>query len=261
MCSIVRCLGISIIDPTSLEQPGLIKARILAKALGARLHLLACETRFTRESRAVLAMRSGGDAPEALEPEELLEELAAPARAEGIDVYVHGISGEPLQSELLLWIERQRPDLVVKDTHHHSLIRRTLLTNTDWQLIRGCPAPLLLTKQAPWPSAPSFIAAIDPGHPKDRGGILDLEILGMASYLSKCLGSQMQIAHAYFPPTMPLCATSGLPTVALSGPGQVPSLTRFAVPHGYLTAASVRGERVSLEEHWTGLIWVPTTGP
>jgi universal stress protein E len=207
---------VSIIDPTSLEQPGLIKAQTLAKALGSRLHLLACETRFTRESRAALAMASGGDVPQSLEPEELLEDLAAPAREEGIDVYVHVISGEPLHAALLSWIQRERPHLVVKDTHYHSLIRRTLVTNTDWQLIRSCPVSLLLTKQALWPSVPTLVAAIDPNHPKDPGCLLDLEILGVTSYLGKCFGSQIHVAHAYFPPTMPFGVSSGLPTVALS---------------------------------------------
>ncbi len=99
----------------------------------------------------------------------MLESLAAPLRARGLDVTTETLCADPLHVGL---IDREygKPiaGLVVKDTHHHSLAQRTFLTNTDWQLIRACPVPLLLTKGAPWGETPRIVAAVDPGHVNDK---------------------------------------------------------------------------------------------
>ena len=58
-------------------------------------------------------------------------------------------------SALIDRARRTTADLIVKDTHHHSLGKRTFLTNTDWELIRACPVPLLLTKSSAWASRPA----------------------------------------------------------------------------------------------------------
>lgn len=49
----------------------------------------------------------------------------------------------------------------IKDTHHHSLARRTFMTNTDWELILCCPSALLLTRAAPWAPKPCVVAAVE----------------------------------------------------------------------------------------------------
>ena len=76
------------------------------------------------------------------------------------------------------------PDLVVKDTHYHSVIRRTVFTNTDWNLIRTCPAPLLLAKPGEWRAPPTLLAALDPGHLGDKPAALDHDILDAAQLLA-----------------------------------------------------------------------------
>ena len=75
-------------------------------------------------------------------------------RARGLDVATETQCGDPLHLALVDRTKRTSADLVVKDTHHHSLAQRTVLTNTDWNLIRGCPVPLLLTKTRPWAARP-----------------------------------------------------------------------------------------------------------
>ncbi len=96
-------------------------------------------------------------------------------------------------------MEESSPDLVVKDTHYHSVIRRTVLTNTDWNLIRTCPAPLLLAKPGPWSERPRFLAALDPGHSNDKPAALDHLILDAALILARGLGGDVHAVHAFFP--------------------------------------------------------------
>jgi len=97
----------------------------------------------------------------------LLEGFAEPLRDDGIDVTAHVISGDPLHEAVIFWMRDCPADLVVKDTHHHSLGRRAFTTNTDWHLIRDCPVPLLLTKATVWAMPPVIMAAVDPGHAND----------------------------------------------------------------------------------------------
>lgn len=199
-----------IIDPTAREHPVLDKALRLAQACDARLELLACETRESRSLRhaaylaATAAAAAGGSAGVAeqgfiVNLRRLLEELAQPARRLGIDVSLETASGDPLHRLLLERIKRGNADLVMKDTHHHALLQRTFMTNTDWHLIRGCPVPLLLVKPTPWPQCWRGAAALDPGHPDDRTGVLDHHILDWAQWLAQRLGTTPRVLHAFLP--------------------------------------------------------------
>ncbi|HEY8538571.1 MAG TPA: universal stress protein, partial [Steroidobacteraceae bacterium] len=104
-------------------------------------------------------------------------------------------------------------DLVVKDTHHHSILKRTLITNTDWHLIRGCPVPLLLTKPKTWTSAPVLAAAVDPGHVNDKPVVLDNRILEWAASFRDRLQGSLRVIHAYLPAVLVAEAVSGMPAM------------------------------------------------
>src|SRR5690349_15774509 len=64
-------------------------------------------------------------------------------------------------------------DLIVKDTHHHSLLERTVLANDDWELIRHSRVPVLLAKARPWSSKPRIVAAVDPDRVNAKPRALD----------------------------------------------------------------------------------------
>ena len=86
----------------------------------------------------------------------------------------------------------------MKDTHYHAAIRRTLVTNTDWHLIRECPAPLMLVKARPWPDGRLNAAgAVDPGHADDKPWSLDHEIIGAMEYLATGLHMELSIVNAF----------------------------------------------------------------
>ncbi len=188
---------LAITDPTAADQPALAKAQLLASSLGARIELLACETLESREHRVA----------------QPLERLAQPLRARGIDVSTHEISGEPLHEKLLDWMAAADVDLVVKDTHHHSLANRLVITGTDRHLIRACKVPLLLAKRSPWASTPVIVAAVDPGHAQDRTAALDRRILEYAAFFASRINGAMHVAHAYFPAAIATAGACGMPPI------------------------------------------------
>jgi universal stress protein E len=188
-----------IIDPTAQQHPALERAAQLAQRCDARLELFACDTTESWNARYAAYLAASGRSGCIVNLRALLDPLAAPLRERGIDVSIETALGNPLHHMLLDHIRRCSPDLVVKDTHHHTLLRRTLFTHTDWHLIRGSKAPLLLAKSRPWQSAPVLAAAIDPGHVQDRPQALDHRILDCAHGLTRQLAGTLQVLHAFLP--------------------------------------------------------------
>ncbi|HEX2493683.1 MAG TPA: universal stress protein, partial [Steroidobacter sp.] len=205
-----------IVDPTATEHPAIEKATVLAAKLNARLELFVCDTKAAREARMALHARMQPGRPFLLDVKEALESLARPLRDRGLDVTAETECDDPLHVGLVSRAKRTSADLVLKDTHHHSLARRTFMTNTDWNLIRSCPVPLMLTKAKPWAAHPRVLAAIDPGHANDKPAALDQRILDHAAALCKALDGELHVFHAYVPIAVIAAATGGTPPMALS---------------------------------------------
>lgn len=203
-----------IVDPTADAHPSVVKASRLAAKLGARLELYICDTKAARETR--LTMRSAEPYSRVMNLKPVLEDMAAGLRRQGLDVAVDVEFGDPLADKLIAKVKAAAADLVVKDTHHHSLLRRTFLSNTDWQLIRACPVPLLLTKPTPWADVPTILAAVDPGHVNDKPALLDELILQYGSCIARNLNGELHVVHAFVPVAVIAAATSGEPAGALA---------------------------------------------
>ncbi len=205
-----------IVDPTAPAHPAVEKGATLARVFDARLNLYACDTRSARESR--LTARAGtpllAEGLRTLQP--LLEKIAEPLRKLGLEVTTEVETGDPLVEMLVSRLKRSSADLVIKDTHHHSLARRTFMTNTDWELIRCCPSALLLTRAAPWAPKPCVVAAVDPGHINDKPALLDDCILEYAATLTKRLGGDLHALHAYIPIAVIAAAVGANPPMALA---------------------------------------------
>lgn len=188
-----------IVDPTEPSHSSLEKAELLATRFKARVELYICDTKTAREMR-LLAQRAT-DPSRLLDVnlKPMLEGLAQPMRARGIDVCTEIEFADRLADGLLDRTMRTSAELVIKDTHHHSLLKRTLISNTDWHLIRGCPVPLLLTKGTRWSKAPNVVAAVDPGHLNDKPADLDHRILQWSKVFAERLEGSLHAVHAYIP--------------------------------------------------------------
>ena len=129
-----------------------------------------------------------------------LEELAAPLRERGLSVTVDVAWDYPLAEVLVKRAAAERPWLVAKDAHHHSLLQRTLLTDTDWHLVRECPVPVLLVKRPAVPSNPVVLAAVDPfARARQARGARrrDLQVCRGAA---RSTGGTLHLVHAAAPP-------------------------------------------------------------
>jgi universal stress protein E len=204
-----------IVDPTAQQHPAVEKAALLAQRLDARLELYVCDTKAARDVRIAAHARSHANEPFVVDLKSILEGLARPLREQGLDVATEVECADPLHAALIDRASRTTADLIVKDTHHHSLAKRTFITNTDWHLIRTCPVSLLLTKSNPWPGVPRIFAAVDPGHANDKPAVLDNRIMDCAALLAKRLGGELHLLHVYLPAEIIAAAVGGGPPAAI----------------------------------------------
>ena len=202
---------LAVLDPTTDEQPGLAKAARLAQEFGATLELFVCDFDPALTGKPFFDTDSLRHLRDEFvnERSKWMEGVAQEFRDDGIAIETHVHWDNPLYAGILRRIEESSPDLVVKDTHYHSAIRRVLLTNTDWNLIRTSPTPLLLTRAREWAASPRLLAALDPGHHGDKPAQLDQDILAYASLIAGRLGGQVHAVHAFFPAAL-LSATTGM---------------------------------------------------
>ena len=207
-----------VVDPTSDDQPAVERGAELARKLGWSLELLICHYEPGLAAVGLLGT---------IKPEELRELalarqvglLNALARKYGDDelkISTKAVWDTPLYEGIIREALRRQPRLVMKDTHYHSAISRTLLTNTDWHLIRDCPMPLWLVKSDRMAS-PTVLAAVDPLHEHDKPAALDGRILAEAKTFAELLGGELHVFHGY--DTAPaLASISGGPIGSPAGP-------------------------------------------
>jgi universal stress protein E len=188
-----------VVDPSAGgSQTAVDKAAHLAKCLDASVELLICDIESALDDH-VVTLHAHKTPPSNTKLLDLLDALAAPMRALETEVTVRIIYGRSLHDSLLDYIRGSNADLVVKDTHHHSLAKRTFLRNTDWHLARACPVPLLLTKKKAWGQPPVIMAAIDPNQANERATALGRDILSGAASLAGRLSADLHVIHTFIP--------------------------------------------------------------
>jgi len=192
---------LSVIDPTVDDQPALLRAAWLAKSCGAELELLVCYyNEYLSGDRLFDSPSLEKARTEVIANQEKhLEELAEPIRKDGVTVTTTASWDHPLYEGIVRRAVASSADIVFKDTHHHSAVTRALLTNTDWNLIRTCPAPLWLVKPHELADPPVIMAAIDPMNQHDKPAALDDEILHLSKLLGGSVSGEVHAFHSYDP--------------------------------------------------------------
>ncbi|HMB72489.1 MAG TPA: universal stress protein [Gammaproteobacteria bacterium] len=194
---------LAVLDPTSEDQPAAEKAVRLAGKSGAAAELFICDydqhlsgERFF-DCKGLERARENvidGHRKRLLELAESLQ--ATVPEAKDVEISVDARWDNPRDEAILRKLEETGADLLVKDTHYHNVLRRSLFSNTDWSLIRGCRSRLLLVKPSQWKENPVIIVAVDPTHGSDRPAALDKALLDEGAALAQATGGKLHVFHA-----------------------------------------------------------------
>lgn len=193
-----------VIDPTVEQDPATDRAITIAGRAGAEVRLFI-NNENTLTERSYIYEGVDGEFFENQRRlfeehyRKILDEAESRFNEAGIKVVTEFREQHHLAESIIGEVERSKPDLVIKSTHHHNILERSLLSNTDWRLIRKCPAPLLLVKPGEWSAHGRAVTAVDPLHTKAEQSRLDHVLLQTTCKLAQILDLTPCVFHSYFP--------------------------------------------------------------
>lgn len=189
---------VAVADPTVGINKAIRRAGALARNTGASIELF----------NAIPSGTSTGSAHAAAEQftrfaadrnRRLLERMANRLRREEIIFVTNVQTGYAVHEAILRQVRLSKADLLVIEARKHNVFARLLLTQTDFELIRRCPVPLLIVKgRAAWRS-PRILAAIDPFHSNDKPSELDGAIVDAACAMAAIARGSVHATHVYRP--------------------------------------------------------------
>lgn len=193
-----------VIDPTVDYDPACERALLIAKSTGASVRLfINNENTLTSHSYVYEGVDGAFFENQRRLFEEhyrdILKENEQRFSSQGIEISSHFAEQHHLAEAIIGETEKYQPDLVIKSTHHHNAIERSLISNTDWRLIRKCPAPLLLVKPGDWQTGGVVVTAVDPLHSKAEQAKLDRVLLDATTQIASQLNLKPCVFHSYFP--------------------------------------------------------------
>lgn len=146
-----------------------------------------------------------------------LEVLAESLRHDGVTVETQVYWGHPVAAYRLLMILIEQPLMVIKDIQEETSARRLLYTPEDLDLLRECPAPLMLVRSSARALPRRILAAVDPVDEHGRPHELNAQVLKAANRLAMQCEARLDVAHAfeYVPPPMDPAGIGWMPDINL----------------------------------------------
>lgn len=142
-----------------------------------------------------------------------LEQVAMRLRKDGVDPTCTVVMDHSVTDAILRRIEQTGADLVAIEARRHTLLARLLLAQSDYDLIRHCPVPLLIVKGRAAGRQP-ILAALDPWHVNEKPSSLDARIIEAGRFMATTLGVALHGAHVY-PPNVALTADAAFMPMAI----------------------------------------------
>lgn len=143
-------------DPTVEAQPTLARAAIAAENGNTAIHLFACIYSYLAKT----GDESGEVERLIAAQEDILARAAAPLIEKGVEVTTEVEWRKDWYQAILDAVERCGADGVIKSSYKHTAGQRRLRNTSDWVLIRNCPVPILLVKQAEVSRTRRVLAAV-----------------------------------------------------------------------------------------------------
>jgi universal stress protein E len=181
----LRRILLAVREPLRVPAPILRKVAGLARLSGATLEIF-----HATELGVVAAIE---------QQQRQLERIARSPWLKGVRVSARVSEDRPPHEAIVRRTLEARMDLVIATTHAHAPGSRLFLRNTDWELIRYCPCPLLLVKSGRPYAKRSVLVAIDPFHTHAKPAKLDGQLLAAGTAIGRMLSRPVHAFHAYMP--------------------------------------------------------------
>lgn len=188
-----------VIDRGPAAGDAVAKAVHLAESFGAKIELFMCEgEKAYALSQAYVPAGVDEARRSCIESaHQYLDNLRRSLGSKRVPITIDAQCESPLYESIVRKVMREKPDLVIKCGSAVSVRAKIGFDATDWQLMRTCPAALMLTRGRPWASPPKFAAAIDVSGSESAG--LAKHIVQDAHLLADGSGGALEILYAESP--------------------------------------------------------------
>jgi universal stress protein E len=178
------------------------KAVALARLSGAGVALFHCDSEQAYSRQHQYDPRAAVRARETClqESRRFLDALWRSLDVKDVTASMSVACESPLYAGIVRAVERDHPDLVVRGAASAHRNRRAPgdgpagLDANDWELVRACPSPLLLTHGRVWKAHPIIAAAVDLSAAEPAE--LTRTILQTAAAVARSAGGDLEIVHA-----------------------------------------------------------------
>jgi universal stress protein E len=177
-------------DRSADAQVALQKAFVIARHFDAGIELVACDADQAWTARTASRPEEGARARVArsAESRRFLEALRSTIVVDDLQIRTGEDCEEPLHEGLPRRVRAGGHHLVVKRLPRREVRRRSVLTPGDWQVIRACPVPIMLTRGRPWRPLPRIVASLD--------GARTGEVVDVARYLADGCRGALEVVPA-----------------------------------------------------------------
>jgi universal stress protein E len=188
-----------VLDSDHPEQHAFDRALALASSVKADITILgSCYEGYCEESSS-LEIETKHKIKAALinNCELWLESFATEAEKLGIEISTEVHWQKNLHNAVMASMNATGFDLVIKGTkHHHGIVDR-IFTHSDWNILRHCPAPVLLVKSSrPWVNN-RILASIDATSHDEGHRLINENILDFAEHLADHFSTDLHLVNSY----------------------------------------------------------------
>ncbi|MNE36054.1 Universal stress protein E [compost metagenome] len=172
-----------ILDPEHTHGLALNRAKLIAKATQARLHLLMCDKRQEHHAAQLAFLKN-----------EMLDD--------GFDATTEQAWHGSVHDTIVAVQQAEGCDLVIKQHRADSALKKALLTPDDWKLLRYCPCAVLMVKtDKPWAQG-IILAAVDVGNADGEHRHLHANIIEHGYRIASMAKAELHVISAHPSPML-----------------------------------------------------------
>jgi universal stress protein E len=188
-----------IAPPHAATSPALEHALKLTEALGASLRIVSFVHSETVDIIGQMDHDARDKARQSILERHRLWLLGESCllRQKGLEVHYETLWGRPTANILAGYLDHHAADLVIKDLHEESALKRWVLSSLDWELLRACSASILFIKEAPIHTPLKFLAAVEIGNTSEANQAHRERIINTARTLAVACQASLHMMSVY----------------------------------------------------------------
>lgn len=189
-----------VVPPLMHKTPAFERAGVLARAMGAQLHVVAFDYLDALATAGLVneALRSMLRHDYVKHHQAWLEEQVSGLRNLGSTVTTEVMWADQPMVQIMAHVNEAGANLVIKDIEHDSLLRRSMFTPLDLRLLHACRAPLHFVASGGHAQPRRIVAAVDLQTPEgDQYPGFNDQLIYAALKLGVQCRAQVDLVYAY----------------------------------------------------------------